>query len=112
MCGRYVSPDIASIEAVWHIGRINSNPFPQRFNVAPTTDIPILRLRRDTFELELDLAKWSFTPSWWKNPKPPSHCINARVEEAATKPMWKHAYRYARCLVPALGYYEWQEAKK
>lgn len=43
MCGRYVSPDTAAMERAWHIGRSNSNPFKRRFNVAPTTTIPLLR---------------------------------------------------------------------
>jgi putative SOS response-associated peptidase YedK len=42
MCGRYVSPDTAAIERAFHIGRTSSNPFPRRFNVAPTTNIPII----------------------------------------------------------------------
>jgi hypothetical protein len=33
MCGRYVSPDIASIERAWHIGRSNSNQLAQRYKV-------------------------------------------------------------------------------
>jgi hypothetical protein len=31
MSGRYVSPDIASIEREWQIGRGNSNPFRQSY---------------------------------------------------------------------------------
>jgi putative SOS response-associated peptidase YedK len=43
MCARYVSPDTAAIERAFHIGRANSNPFPRRFNVAPTMTVPIVR---------------------------------------------------------------------
>lgn len=43
MCGRYVSPDTAAIERQWHIGRTNSNPFRRRYNVSPTSNVPILR---------------------------------------------------------------------
>ena len=32
-----------------------------------------------------------------------------KIEDAATKPMWRSAVRYTRCLVPSLGWYEWQE---
>ena len=42
MCGRYVSPERAAIERAWQVGRGNSNPFGRRYNVLPTTAIPIL----------------------------------------------------------------------
>jgi putative SOS response-associated peptidase YedK len=57
MCCRYVSPDTASIEREWHIGRGNSNPFQQRFNVLPTTQIPILRHSPESGEIELTEAR-------------------------------------------------------
>ncbi len=110
MCGRYVHPDQAAIERAWHIGRHNSNPFPARFNVSPTTQVPVLRRVANSDELELTSARWSFVPHWWKQAKPPSGTINARSEEAATKPMWREAYKTgkAHVLMPALAYYEWQ----
>jgi putative SOS response-associated peptidase YedK len=111
MCGRYVSPDTAAIEAAWHIGRANSNPFLRRFNVMPTMAIPILRFERRSAGLELSEARWGFVPGWWKQPKPPSHCFNARAEEAASKPMWRDAFRHGRCLIPAEGWYEWRAAE-
>jgi putative SOS response-associated peptidase YedK len=109
VCGRYVSPDTAAIERAWHVGRGNSNPFARRFNVLPTTNIPIIRGNRETGELELAEARWGLIPSWWKQDKPPTYSINARAEEAATKPMWRDAYRRARCLIPAEGWYEWKK---
>ncbi len=35
--------------------------------------------------------------------------INARAEEAATKPAFREALKKRRCLVPADAYYEWQK---
>ena len=101
MCGRYVSPDQAAMEREWHVGRANSNPFPRRFNVAPTTLVPILRLDRGSDELELTAARWGLIPHWWKDAKIPVHTIDARSEDAATKPMWRAALRNWRCLIPA-----------
>jgi putative SOS response-associated peptidase YedK len=112
MCGRYVHPDTAAIEAAWHVGRQNSNPFDRRYNVLPTTAVPILRAESETGELELTAARWGFIPHWWKDRKPPQSTINARSEEAAGKPMWRHAYRRARCLIPAEGWYEWREMER
>jgi putative SOS response-associated peptidase YedK len=107
MCGRYVSPDQAAIERQWQIGRRNSNPFRRRFNVLPTTQVPIIRSAADAGELELTDARWGLIPHWWTKAKPPTSTINARSEEAAGKPFWRHPYRHARCLIPAVGWYEW-----
>jgi putative SOS response-associated peptidase YedK len=109
MCGRYVSPETAAIEREFHIGRANSNPFGRRFNVLPSTQIPLIRLAEGV--RELTEARWGFAPPWWKKPKPPTACFNARAEDAAGKPMWRGAYAGGRCIVPAEGWYEWQEAE-
>jgi putative SOS response-associated peptidase YedK len=112
MCGRYVSPEEAEIERFWHIGRHNNNPFGRRFNVSPTTIIPILRLDRSTGEIELVHARWALIPVWWREAKPPRATHNARSEEAATKAMWKVPLAESRCLIPALGWYEWKQVER
>jgi len=110
MCGRYVAPERAAIERAWHLGRSNSNPFRQRYNVAPTTVVPVLRSGPEG-EIELLEARWGLVPSWWKDEKPPQSTFNARSEEAAVKPMWRQPYRESRCLIPAVGWYEWKAAE-
>ena len=106
MCGRYVSPGQASIERAWQIRRSSGLDFVRRFNVQPTTAVPLLRLADG--ELVLAAARWGLIPHWWKRDKPPGFAINARLEEAAGKPMWRDPMRHARCLLPAEGWYEWQ----
>lgn len=106
MCGRYVSPEQASIERAWKIGRTNSNPFAHRFNVQPTTEVPVLTF--DDGALTLAAARWGLIPHWWQQAKPPSFTINARLEEISGKPMWRDPIRRSRCLLPAEGWYEWQ----
>ena len=103
MCGRFVSPDRAAIESHWQVGRSNGNPFDRQFNVAPSATVPILRLDRDTGGLKLESAVWGMIPTWWKDPKSPRFTFNARIEEAAVKPMWSPYLRASRCLVPAVG---------
>jgi putative SOS response-associated peptidase YedK len=112
MCGRYVTPSQSEIERLWHIGRHNvPGPFERRFNVSPAAQVPII-LRNDAGELELTLARWGLVPAWWKDAKPPRNTFNARSEEAAGKPMWRTPVAKARCLVPALGWYEWKTVEQ
>lgn len=100
------------MEREWHVGRDNDNPFVRRFNVLPTSTVPMLRRDRDSGDIALVGARWGLIPHWWKGAKPPTFTINARAEEAAAKPMWRHAWRHARCLVPAEGWYEWREMER
>ena len=45
MCGRYVSPDEASIEREFNLVRQEQNITPS-YNVAPTQQVPVVRIRR------------------------------------------------------------------
>ncbi len=70
--------------------------------------VPILR-HNESGQLELLPARWGLIPNWWKDSTPPRFSFNARSEEAAGKRLWRHALRSTRCLMPALGWYEWNE---
>jgi putative SOS response-associated peptidase YedK len=111
MCGRYVAPDTAAIEAQWRLVSSRTALFERRFNVAPAADVPILRRGKDG-GLVLASARWGLVPHWWKQAQPPRYNHNARLEEAAAKPMWRDALARWRCLIPALGWYEWRESDK
>jgi putative SOS response-associated peptidase YedK len=113
MCGRFVSPEERALERVFDLGRRdNPNPFARRFNVCPTDTIPFLRMPSSSDRLELAAGRWGMVPHWWKEAKPPRTSFNARLEEAADKPMWRDAFARARCLVPAEGWYEWQAVER
>lgn len=109
MCGRYVTPAESEIERFWHIGRHDYDPFGRRFNVSPTSQVPLLRAGESG--LVLAMARWGLIPFWWKQPKPPGFTFNTRIEEAETKPMWRQVVKTSRCLIPALGWYEWKEVE-
>jgi putative SOS response-associated peptidase YedK len=104
MCGRFVSREQAAIEREYNI-RVR-NPFERVYNAAPTMSLPVIRAQSG--EREALSMRWGLIPSWWSQPTAPTSTINARSEEAAAKPMWRSAVRHARCLVPTLGWYEWQ----
>lgn len=81
-----------------------------RYNIAPSTQIPIIRQHPETRQIEALLARWGFIPHWWKERTPPRFStINARSEEAATKPLWRDAWLHRRCLIAATHWYEWRK---
>lgn len=84
------------------------NPFgwTDRYNIAPTQAAPVIY---GTGEPRGILAaRWGLLPGWIKEPGRLSQPINAKIETAAEKPMFRHAFRRSRVLVPACGFYEWQ----
>jgi putative SOS response-associated peptidase YedK len=54
--------------------------------------------------------QWGLIPAWAKDPSIGYKTINARAETAAEKPSFRAAFRHRRCLIPADGFYEWQQA--
>jgi putative SOS response-associated peptidase YedK len=107
MCGRYVAPEEATLARFWPLNKDGElEPFGPRYNVAPTTPVPIVFIENGAPVVAR--ARWGLVPIWWKQPKLPPFTFNARIEEAAAKPMWRTPLKHSRCLVPALGWYEWR----
>jgi putative SOS response-associated peptidase YedK len=77
------------------------------YNICPTQRVAAVRPAADAGRRELVPLKWGLIPSWSKDPKIASSCINARAEMVATKPAFRPAFKRRRCLVLADGYYEW-----
>lgn len=78
-----------------------------RFNVAPTQTAPVVR-QSEAGERTASLLRWGLVPFWADDPGIGSRLINARSEEAATKPSFRAAFKKRRCLVPVSDFYEWQ----
>ena len=112
MCGRYVTPSQAEMERYWELTSAQvGNPFGRLLNVSPTATIPMLRKVKNG-RLELVAARWGLIPFWWKEDKPLRQTFNARSEEAVTQAIWRIPLDKARCIVPALGWYEWKEVER
>ncbi len=108
MCGRYCLT--TAPEAMRRLFRYREQPnFPPRYNIAPTQPIAIVRLKDG--EREFALVRWGLIPSWVKDPKKWSLCINARAETLLDKPSFRAAVRRRRCLIPADGCYHWQPGR-
>jgi putative SOS response-associated peptidase YedK len=106
MCGRYCIT--SAPEAIRRLFRYRAQPnFPPRYNVAPTQPVPIVRLSQG--EREFALVRWGLIPAWVKDPKTFSLVLQARSDTVLDKPSFKNAMKYRRCLIPADGFYEWNE---
>jgi putative SOS response-associated peptidase YedK len=106
MCGRFTltaSPE----EIAELLGLDDIEPFPPRYNIAPTQ--PILNVvRGHGGGRRALLVRWGLVPAWVKDPSSFSLLINARSETAAKKPAFRNAMRHRRVLIPASGFFEWR----
>ena len=108
MCGRYdnLIPRDA-YAGLFRAARIPRSNFPPRYNIAPTDQIPIIRVDPRDGERELVMARWGLIPFWMKE-KPRVPHINARAETVHKLPLFREAFAKRRCLILATGFYEWQ----
>lgn len=102
---------MAAIVDEWALDPPPGLMFSACFNVAPTSQVPVL-LSGPGDGMVLERMRWGLIPSWWKEDKPPTLTFNARSEEAAQKPTWRDSSRHGRCLIPALGWYEWRKVER
>jgi putative SOS response-associated peptidase YedK len=109
MCGRFALTD-APEEVAALFGYLDTADFPPRYNIAPTQ--PIATVRYEHGARRFALVRWGLVPAWVEDPRRFQLLINARTEGIATRPAFKNAIRYRRCLVPASGFYEWRRQGK
>jgi len=113
MCGRYTLQATPEELATQFRAEIEeASLFKPRYNIAPSQNVVVVRLKPDTSRRELTRLRWGLIPSWAKDPKIAYSTINAKAETVAEKPAFRSAYRKRRCLIPASGFYEWQQQGK
>lgn len=117
MCGRYAAsahPDELVEEL--QVQDDLTGGLEQDWNVAPTKAAPVVveRVPRDAEGSEpvrqLRRLVWGLVPSWSKDRSSGVRMINARADSAFTKAAFKRAASVRRALVPADGWYEWQQS--
>ncbi|MBP6010622.1 MAG: SOS response-associated peptidase [Alphaproteobacteria bacterium] len=113
MCGRFTQTfTYAELHAYFDFfGKPLAVPptnLEPKWHVRPTDSIWVVTHGDDGFKLEH--MRWGLAPFWWKKPlKELPATFNARAETVDTKPMFREAFKRRRCLIPASGYYEWQD---
>ena len=98
---------VKSLVDLFHLAQAPELPF--RYNIAPTQQVPAVRISPQDKSRELAMFRWGLIPSWAKDAKIGNQLINARSETVATKPAFRSAFRKRRCLMPADGFYEWKK---
>ncbi len=105
MCGRYVLTEIAALAARFDVAADPSTMTP-RYNVAPTQTMPVVIKQSPN---RLVMMRWGLVPAWAKDAKSEQVLINARAETLAQKRTFRQLLTSQRCLIPASGFYEWQQ---
>ena len=114
MCGRYVNVAASGDLIAEFDAEVVGADLRPSWNVAPTDPVRIIVSRPPREQPErravrqIRTARWGLVPSWSRDPNGGARMINARIETVTQKAAFKTAAARRRCLVPALGYYEWQ----
>ena len=108
MCGRFVSKTDAAIERAFNVIPRQWTHDWVKYNVAPTQKVPVIRLANG--RREGVMLRWGLVPAWAKGQPTKYSTINARAETIETAATYRSPWkRGQRCIIPAMGYYEWQE---
>jgi putative SOS response-associated peptidase YedK len=96
MCRCYVSPDALSIEREFEL-KSAGGKFAANFNTIPVQRVPAIRAHSGG--MQGVLMRWGFARRG---------SFVAPVETLATSPDFRQAWKQGRrCIIPALGFYEW-----
>jgi len=119
MCGRFSAPSLTAAQMMEIMEGFLRGPFrvdaeappaAGGYNIKPTQQISVL----GGMEVPvLTTARWWFVPHWFDGRAEDwtQTTFNARIESAAEKPAFRAAWAKGRCIIPALGYFEWTGPK-
>ncbi|MBI5673469.1 MAG: SOS response-associated peptidase [Nitrospirae bacterium] len=107
MCGRYSQTATPAVIAEQFA--VSGPPlFTPRYNIAPSQSVVAIWADPETSVRQLVFLRWGLLPSWARDARIGTQCINAKAETVAEKPAFRSAFKKRRCLVVATGFYEWQ----
>ena len=107
MCTRFLLLEKHYHALLQRLGVVHPATWNSRYNIAPTSLIPAVRVTSIAEPPTVDLIRWGLVPAWAKSADTPP-LVNARAESVAEKPSFREALRQRRCVIPASGFYEWQ----
>lgn len=111
MCGRYMlysEKEDRVIKAIVEEVNKKYHGAIKKGDIYPTDLAPVYVSRPDQQGVALRLLKWGY--SWHYRKK--TLLINARSETVLEKAVFRDDFIKQRCLIPAVGFYEWNEKKE
>jgi putative SOS response-associated peptidase YedK len=106
MCGRFAQFLFESLLKEHSVVCPPGIDLSANYNVAPSQ--PVFTVVQHEGVKYLEKLNWGLVPFWAKDVSIGNKMINSRLETIATKPSFKAAFKYRRCLIPANGFYEWK----
>ena len=103
MCGRFSLGLVYGFSTRFGVPEVPE--LKPRYNIAPFQHVPIIVGGEAK---SVKWMRWGLVPHWAKGEEFGLKLINVRSESAMEKPMFKPLLNRQRCLVPATGFYEWQ----
>lgn len=108
MCGRYViAQDADTYARFFRADEIRTESLNPNYNVAPTDRVYAVAVHEN--RRLLGTFRWGLIPTWASKP---TGQINARAETVAERPTFRDSFIKRRCIVPADGFYEWQQLER
>lgn len=107
MCGRYAIDYPDEFAARFGLDDLPDGLEPN-YNAAPGQFLPVI-IKLDDQINSLEIMRWGLVPFWSKDEKIGYKMINARAESINQKPSFRKPFASQRCLVPAMGFYEWKK---
>lgn len=106
MCGRFsLTANEAELNLRFELEGGDA-PYVPRYNGAPTQMLAVITGENPH---KLSYHRWGLIPPWAKDISIGNKMINARAETITDKASFRTPLFSKRCLVPADGFYEWQQ---
>jgi putative SOS response-associated peptidase YedK len=110
MCGRFTQQFTwAELVGLYNLTNDAIPNLRASWNIAPTQDVGVI-VPEEGGRIYKTM-RWGLVPMWANDTKIGNQAINARIETAAAKPLFRGAWKTRRCVIPASGFYEWREVE-
>lgn len=107
MCGRFSLVAPLKEIALRFDARTVEDQWKPRYNIAPGQ--PVLTVISEKEKNSLVFMTFGFIPHWAKQKSTGYTMINAKAETIAEKPSYRESFKHKRCIIPADGFYEWEQ---